>query len=108
MTQNSFYNIPWTVIIFIIGQLGVFIWFVIKIHFASKKNEEDLTHYKNKVDGELQAIKLAIAKETEEIKKENEQLRKELKDMRDILIKVENNTHLLMLGRIKTGQKETI
>jgi len=102
----SLQNIPWTVITFIIGQLAVFIWFVIKIHFSAKKTADDLDLYKTKIDAELKSLRIEIAKETEEIKKENAELKKELKDMRDILIKVENNTHLLMLGRIKTGSKE--
>lgn len=40
------------------------------------------------------------------LEKENEDLKKELKEMMAILIKVEHNTTLLMMGRIKTGSKE--
>lgn len=91
----QFQNIPWTVVVFIIAQLGTFIWFLIKLHFKSEKTVEG-----------LRALELKVAGEMSEIKRENIELKKELKDMRDILVKVENNTHLLMLGRIKTGSKE--
>lgn len=91
----TFQNIPWTVIIFIIAQLGTFIWFLIRLHFKSEETAKG-----------LKALELKVANDMSEIKKENIELKKELKDMRDILVKVENNTHLLMLGRIKTGAKD--
>lgn len=91
----QFQNIPWTVVTFIIIQLGTFIWFLIKLHFKTERNTEMIIKLEQKV-----------ASEMSEIKRENVELKKELKDMRDILVKVENNTHLLMLGRIKTGAKD--
>lgn len=104
MTQLP--QVPWPVITFIVGQFFVFIWFVIKIHFANKKNTDDIKSLKTKTDNDLKALKLELTKDFEEIKRENVELKKEIKDMRDILIRVESNTQLLMLGRIKTGQKE--
>ena len=55
----------------------------------------------------LQALTLLNKEEkVSELDSENKELKKQLSDLKDILIKVENNTHLLMLGRIKTGAKE--
>jgi cell division protein FtsB len=91
----SLSQIPWPVVTFIIAQLGAFIWFLVKIYFKTEKNTSDITALALRVDAEL-----------DKIAKENAELKKELKEMRDILVKVENNTHLLMLGRIKTGAKD--
>jgi cell division protein FtsB len=77
-------HIPFQVIVFFLAQTGAVIWFFIKLYF--------------KVE--------SMSKKVSELDSENKELKKQLSDLRDILIKVENNTHLLMLGRIKTGQKE--
>ena len=47
-----------------------------------------------------------MEKKQDELEKENKELKAELKNIRDILIRVEQNTSLLMLGRIKTGRQE--
>lgn len=80
----SLHNIPYQVVLFFGIQTASVIWFFIKLYF--------------KVE--------SMSKKVTELDSENKELKKQLSDLRDILIKVENNTHLLMLGRIKTGQKE--
>lgn len=77
-------EIPWSLVIFLATQTFGAIWFISNLN-------SDFKNLKQKVD---------------QIEKENENLRKEIKEMRDILIKVEHNTTLLMMGRIKTGSKE--
>jgi cell division protein FtsB len=80
----SLHNIPYQVVLFFGIQTASVIWFFIKLYF--------------KVE--------SMSKKVTELDSENKELKKQLSDLKDILIKVENNTHLLMLGRIKTGQKE--
>jgi cell division protein FtsB len=80
----SLHNIPYQVVLFFGIQTASVIWFFIKLYF--------------KVE--------SMSKKVSELDSENKELKKQLSDLKDILIKVENNTHLLMLGRIKTGQKE--
>lgn len=77
-------NYPWTLIIFIVTQTAGAIWFFSKLS--------------SKVEG--------MEKKQDELEKENKELKAELKNIRDILIRVEQNTSLLMLGRIKTGRQE--
>jgi len=77
-------NIPYQIILFFVTQTAAVVWFFIKLYF--------------KVE--------SMSKKVTELDSENKELKKQLADMRDILIKVEQNTHLLMLGRIKTGAKE--
>jgi cell division protein FtsB len=78
-------SIPYQIIIFFATQTAAVVWFFIKLYF--------------KVE--------SMSKKVSELDSENKELKKQLSDLKDILIKVENNTHLLMLGRIKTGAKET-
>jgi cell division protein FtsB len=87
-------NIPWTIITFIIAQLGAFIWFLVKQYFKTEKNTTD-----------IKALEIRVNAEFLKIEKENAELKKELKEMRDILVRVEYATSQLMLGRIKTGSK---
>jgi len=77
-------NIPYEVVLFFVAQTAAVVWFFIKLYF--------------KVE--------SMSKKVSELDSENKELKKQLADLKDILIKVENNTHLLMLGRIKTGSKE--
>lgn len=77
-------NYPWTLIIFIVAQTAGAIWFI------SKMNAKIESMEKKQID----------------LENENKELKAELKQIRDILIRVEQNTSLLMLGRIKTGNKE--
>lgn len=77
-------EIPWTLVIFLATQTFGAIWFFSKM--------------KADVDGLKDSVK--------RLEKENEDLKKELKEMMSILIKVEHNTTLLMMGRIKTGSRE--
>lgn len=77
-------EIPWTLVVFLVAQTLGAVWFISTLN-------SDVKNLKLKVD---------------QIEKENEALRKQIQEMRDILIKVEHNTTLLMMGRIKTGSKE--
>lgn len=77
-------DIPWSIVIFVIAQTAGAIWFISNLNSDVKNLKQQVNH----------------------IEKENEALRKELREMRDIMIKVEHNTALLMLNRIKTGQKD--
>lgn len=77
-------EVPWSIVIFVIAQTAGAIWFISNLN-------SDVKNLKQKV---------------EQIEKENEALRKELREMRDIMIKVEHNTALLMLNKIKTNSKE--
>lgn len=83
-------DIPWTPIVFLATQaIAFWIW----INRMDKKVD---VHEK-----ELLLLKQA----NEELKKENAEVKKELRDMMVILVKVQQNTDLLMLGRIKTGSR---
>lgn len=77
-------EIPWSLVVFLATQTFGAIWFISNLN-------SDFKNLKQKVD---------------QIEKENENLRKEIKEMRDILIKVEHNTTLLMMGRIKTNARD--
>lgn len=84
-------DIPWTPIVFVAGQAVVFVLWLINIG--------------KKVD--LHEKELALLRQVnEELKKENAEIKKQLMDMMVILVKVQQNTDLLMLGRIKTGPKD--
>lgn len=76
-------DLPWALILFLVGQTLGAVWFISNLN-------ADVKNLKSKVD---------------HMEKEYEAMRKELREMRDILVKVEHNTGLLMLGRIKTGSK---
>lgn len=77
-------QIPWGLVTFGLTQIGLLIGFGFWVKYS------------------IQSLKQKV----NDIEKENHELKKQLQDMRDILVKVENNTHLLMLGRIKTGRSE--
>jgi hypothetical protein len=77
-------QIPAAYIVFALTQTVLAFWAIVKMYF--KLNSLD-----DKVN---------------KLEKENEQLKHELKEMRDIMIKVEQNTTLLMMGRIKTRSME--
>lgn len=77
-------EIPWTLVVFLVAQTLGAVWFI------------------SKLNSDVQNLKLKV----DQIEKENAELRKQIQEMRDILIKVEHNTTLLMMGRIKTGNKE--
>lgn len=80
----NLHEMPWGLVTFGLTQIGLLIGFGFWVKYS-------IQSLKSKVDA---------------IEKENHDLKKQLQDMRDILVKVENNTHLLMLGRIKTGRQE--
>lgn len=77
-------EVPWALVIFLASQTFGAIWF-----FSKMKSDVD-----------------SLKDSVKRLEKENEDLKKELKEMMAILIKVEHNTTLLMMGRIKTGSKE--
>lgn len=83
-------NIPWTPIIFLATQAIVFVLWLISIGKKVDANEKELS---------------LIKQANDDLKKENAEIKKELRDMMVILVKVQQNTDLLMLGRIKTGAR---
>lgn len=80
MNLNS---IPWSLVIFVVGQTGLAAWAIIKMYFKLNALDEKVN-------------KLEV---------ENKELKMQLKILSDTLLLVKNNTDLLLLGRIKTGNK---
>jgi hypothetical protein len=76
-------NIPWSLVIFVVGQSGLAAWAIIKMYFKLNALDEKV----NKLEAE------------------NKELKLQLKILSDTLLLVKNNTDLLLLGRIKTGAK---
>jgi hypothetical protein len=76
-------NIPWSLVIFVVGQSGLAAWAIIKMYF--KLN--------------------ALDEKVNKLETENKELKLQLKILSDTLLLVKNNTDLLLLGRIKTGAK---
>lgn len=79
----TFENLPISLIIFVIGQTATAAWAIITMWFDVKSIKQKLI----------------------EVEIENKELRDQIKEMSDMLLVVKNNTDLLLLGRIKTGQK---
>lgn len=77
-------DIPWTPVLFFIGQTAAFIAFQFKLHYDNVKN------------------KTAIA----ELKEENKDLKKELREVRETLILVKHSVDLLVLGQLKTNKNK--
>lgn len=76
-------NIPWSLVIFVVGQSGLAAWAIIKMYF--KLN--------------------ALDEKVNKLETENKELKLQLKILSDTLLLVKNNTDLLLLGRIKTSSK---
>ena len=76
-------NIPWSLVIFVVGQSGLAAWAIINMYF--KLN--------------------ALDEKVNKLETENKELKLQLKILSDTLLLVKNNTDLLLLGRIKTGAK---
>jgi cell division protein FtsB len=79
----NFDNVPTSVILFFVGQTATAAWAIITMYFDIK----------------------TLKQKHESIIKENEELKHQLKDLSDTLLIVKNNTELLVLGKLKTGQK---
>lgn len=75
---------PISVILFIVGQTATAAWAIVTMYF------------------EMKQIKIKIS----ELEEENKDLKESVKSLSDMLLVVKNNTDLLLLGRIKTGNSK--
>lgn len=76
-------NLPWAPITYGVTNIAVFAWFLIKLHFRSQAQQDQIDN----------------------LKAENKEMREMLKELNDTLLIVKNNTDLLLLGRIKTNSR---
>ena len=77
-------EIPASVILFAITQTGLGIWALVKMYFK------------------LNSLSDKVVK----LEEENKELRTQLKEVSDTLLIVKNNTDLLVLGKLKTGNNK--
>lgn len=76
-------DIPPSIVIFIIGQTATAAWAIVTTHFKVRAMEEKL----------------------KEMEKENAELKKHLRELSDTLLLVKHSVDLLVIGKIKTGNK---
>jgi hypothetical protein len=79
----NYSSIPWSLVVFFLTYTGAFVGFQFKLHYDNKRNKEAI----------------------DELKKENADLKRELKEVRETLLLVKHSVDLLVLGQLKTGNR---